>query len=207
MDIKTVLSVWRHEDERVVISGDTDEAIKQMRGKQRRFYSSLIFSDFLEAGVAIVMGVLYIILARISMFAGFQIVIYAGAAVYLTMAAFLILDRVRQERGWRNRSLDEEIRHYLMRVNRRISLLRNVLWWYILPCAMASAALVVPMFIVTFDGWSAAPFFMAAVFGLTIFTAAVIFVWVYLLNQATVKNELLPRKEELERLLEDLNAE
>lgn len=206
MDIKIVLNAWQRQDDRIVFKGDPEETVKQLRRKQRRFFVGLLFSDFLEAGAAIGLACLFTFWVA-PKFGKQGVFVYISAAVLLLLAAFFIVDRLRQERRPRGRALADEIRHYLLRVNRRIYLLRNVFWWYLLPGIIAWALVVIPAFILTFNGWSIDPFGMTAVFGITIGLAVVVFILVYKLNQYGVEKELVPLKEELEQLLQDLTAE
>jgi len=203
MDIKIVLNAWQHENDRVVFSGDWDQTSKQMRRKQRGFYQALIFSDVLEAGVATAMAVLYIFVIA-PLFDRGRFIVYIGAASLLLLASFFVIDRIRQERGWSSRSLTDEIRHYLMRVDRRIYLLRNVIWWYLLPAFIAWLSLIVPVIIATIECWQQDPLKQALKIGPTVLIGIAAFYWAYDLNQRTVTKELLPRKQELEQLLHDL---
>ena len=206
MDIKIVLKAWQSENDRVVFQGDPDQTIRKMRRKQRGFFGLLLFSDFIEAGVSIAMAAIFIFHFA-PMVGETRILIYVGAAALLGLAAFFIIDRIRQERQPRGTSLADEIRHYLLRVDRRIYLLRNVFWWYLLPGLVAWATLIGACFILTFEGWRKSPLSMAGSFGSAVLLALVIFVGVYKLNQSVVKRDLIPRKQELEQLLQDLTKE
>ncbi|HUW59963.1 MAG TPA: hypothetical protein VMZ06_03070 [Candidatus Bathyarchaeia archaeon] len=203
MDIKVILNVWQRENDRITFSGDPEKTIKQIRRKQRGFFHLLIFSDLMEAGVAIVLALFFIFVVARKMPA-VRILVYLGAAVLLLVAAFFIVDRFRQERKWKQRSLADEINHYLLRVNRRIYLLRNVFWWYLLPGMIAWLSVVVAAFIFTIEGWKRDPLRMAAVFGGTVLLGIITFILVYRLNQFVVRKDLIPRKQELEQLLHDL---
>lgn len=88
--------------------------------------------------------------------------------------------------------LAEVLRSEREKVERQIRLLRNVLWWYIGPLAIGVVLVVVGT-----DGLS------WYTVGYTVLVAVVSAV-IYRLNQREVQRELLPRRQELTRLLHEL---
>jgi hypothetical protein len=89
----------------------------------------------------------------------------------------------------------------LAQVEHQIWLLRNVGWWGLLPFAVPAMAFFGHIYWLAGGGWEAAGAMagVAAVVGL-------ILVWVYRLNQAAVRNELEPRRRELQALLAGLQS-
>ena len=124
------------------------------------------------------------------------------ALLVLLVAVFLVVDRIVQKRKKRlmtSRCLTSCIAGSLVQVNHQIWLLKNVFWWYLLP-------IFIGIFIfVCYSAWDARdhiPWFM---FDIAYMIVVVLFMWyVYRLNQKDVRKELMPRKEELEQLLNSL---
>ena len=96
--------------------------------------------------------------------------------------------------------LSQRVESSLAQVEHQIWLLRNVLWWYLLPPGLA---------ILAFFGqcaWEARSggWWVALVIAGMVAVEALIFAGVYWLNQHAVRSELEPRRQELQALLASL---
>jgi hypothetical protein len=78
----------------------------------------------------------------------------------------------------------------------QIQLLRSVLWWYLLPCAVAILAFALDRF----PGKANSSFLL--IFGTT---TGVLFLVAYWWNQRAVRTVLEPRRENLRRALAELS--
>jgi hypothetical protein len=88
----------------------------------------------------------------------------------------------------------------LAQVDHQIWLLRNIGWWYLLPLAVPALAFVLHVGWQTRKGgWGTAlgTAMVGAVVGLTL-------AWAYRMNQVAVRDNLEPRRRELQALLEGL---
>jgi hypothetical protein len=96
--------------------------------------------------------------------------------------------------------LSQRVECSLAQVEHQIWLLRNILWWYLLPLALSIMAFFCQVaWLTRSGGWWAALAFA----GVTV-VAAMVLGGVYWLNQKAVRSELEPRRKELEALLATL---
>jgi len=122
------------------------------------------------------------------------------------IAAFMLLDRRRQrrKRPAPGESLRGHVEDSLAELEHQIWLLRNVVWWYLLPLAL-------PMF--TFFGqvcWRVRHLGVGeAVAGFVLMVGFVLAVFTFIawLNRAAIRSQLEPRRQELAALLTSLRSE
>ncbi len=88
--------------------------------------------------------------------------------------------------------------------NHQIWLLRNIFWWYLLPPGIGMAVVLsYVLYLVLQDGLLSRAHVWEVLYLTGVAVLVALTFWgVYLLNQRAVRNELLPRKQELEELLE-----
>jgi hypothetical protein len=181
---------------------DADLLLKEVRRNQRYFIATIFWRDVREVGTALVLAPLWLYLG---IKGSFPWTWYLMVAALAWIAGFMLADRMRHKR--QSPDPGEPLRHgvesSLAQVEHQIWLLRNVLWWYLLPIALAVLAFFGQ---VTWQersgGWWTA---LAA--ALLVVTAAIVIVGVYWLNQIAVRFELEPRRQELEALLTGLKEE
>ena len=90
-----------------------------------------------------------------------------------------------------------------MQVDHQIWLLRNVIWWYLLPCNIV--CLLFPLAFAL--GPMASRWKRMMIPFLLTFSLVALTNWiVYRMNQSGVRKELLPRKQELESLRDSLES-
>jgi hypothetical protein len=126
------------------------------------------------------------------------------AIMCLYVAGFFIIDR-RLQKKKEPRHTDPLlacIESSLMQVNHQIWLLRNILWWYLLPPGIGIALFFFAVNWQLFKVLPAKLVLPGCLFS-TLFVAFV-FWGVYRLNQSGVRKELIPRKEELEAMLKNI---
>ena len=124
---------------------------------------------------------------------------------FLFIAVFMTVDRIAQKRKQpkRNETLAGCLESSLAEVEHQIWLLKNVLWWYLLPPGIGFVAFSLGMVVSTMRDLGGGLFGLsicAGVIGFFVF----VFVGVYRLNQRAVRKELLPRKAELDELATSL---
>jgi hypothetical protein len=190
-----------------------DVVLSQVRRNQQSFNTIIWLRDVREIGVAIVLIPIWIVM-------GIKMALpwtwYLAIPGILFVAGFMIVDRRRRKPtvSPADESLIATTERSLAEVDHQIWLLRNVLWWYILPLSAPS----LPFFIHV--GWivvsasmkSGSPFWFS-VLGAVIAMVPIVLifvaieVFVYSLNHRAVRNELEPRRRELEELLASLRDE
>jgi membrane protein implicated in regulation of membrane protease activity len=119
--------------------------------------------------------------------------IVMGSSVYVFWR--LRRARTRYDRPSMDRPVAEVIRTERAKVEEQIQLLDNIVWWYLAP-------IIVGVLLIIFgnDGWSWATLLQA---GVVFVVAAVI----YVLNQRGRRCTFEPRREELTRLLEQVEEQ
>ncbi|MEZ5943425.1 MAG: hypothetical protein R3C18_18680 [Planctomycetaceae bacterium] len=95
------------------------------------------------------------------------------------------------------------LRKSLAQVEHQIWLLRNVFWWYLLPPAVAMGAFFIH------SSWETTESWLGAILMTTIPGIVVYFVYrgVYWLNQTAVEKQLTPRRNDLVKLITNLEGE
>ncbi len=193
MNFEDFQHIWSKQNagHRMIIH--TDLLLQEVRRNQQHFSRTIFWRDFREVGVALVMVVHFTnrALRLMDWMDGLL------ALACLGVGLFMLLDRMRQRRCRPSMSgtLKGCVEQSLQDVRHQVWLLRNVLWWYLLPLALpmilpiACSSLSLADFIIRSSG-------MWLVFG-----------GVYWLNQTAVKRTLEPRQHELEQLLADLNLD
>jgi hypothetical protein len=179
---------------------DTALLLNEVRRNEKQFAAMIWCRDVREVGVAL-------ILIPVWFYMGYMLsspwTWYLSVPGLLWIAGFMTIDRRRQrphqpKPGDDLRATTEKS---LAQVEHQIWLLRNVLWWYLLP-------LFVPMTIfVAQIAWRAQGSRVGAVAGFAVMDSffALIFWFIYWLNQFAVRKQLEPRRKELQTLLGSLN--
>jgi hypothetical protein len=187
---------WQRQTSQTHLLIDTELLLKEVRRNQAYFAAIIFWRDIREVGVSLL---------------GIPVWIYLGAKhslpwtwylmvpAMLWIAAYMLADRMRHNRQppEPGEPLRQRVESSLAQVEHQIGLLRNVLWWYLLPLSLAALAFVGQ---VTWQersgGW-----WMALSASGVVAIVAIVFGCVYWLNQYAVRVELEPRRRELETLL------
>lgn len=129
---------------------------------------------------------------------------YAAAACVLWIAAFLVANRRLQREPNPSATARESLERATRSVDYQIRLMKNVTWWFLMPCTLAVAlglgdmALMFPL-----DQWREWCQPYLTTIGLVVVSYPAIYWW----NQYAVKKALLPLKQELENALKELESE
>lgn len=198
MTFEQLQKTWQFQNRGAKVTLDADLLLRAVRRNQRGFRATIFWRDVREVSVAFLLTVYF-------SYHGLRHDDWASYLLALAcfgVGAFMLADRFRQRRKKPAPSdpLKACIETSLDQVNHQIWLLRNILWWYLLP-------LGVPLLI--FFGNHAWQKGRGAVEATVTFGAAVAFVallyWgIYWLNQYCVRKDLEPRQRELESLLASL---
>lgn len=186
-----------------------DEALTtRVKRTSRAFSRQIFWRDLREVAACVLVAIVF---GKVALDAGSDGAAatwpaWTAAALPIAVAAFFLIDRVILHRRARPQGevLAIEIERTAMAVQHQIWLLRNVLWWYILPLALCSILIGVQIILYapdSFPSWA-----RWAVACLVIVPTGWIDWWVWKLNQNAIHNELEPRLAELEALREELNT-
>ena len=158
----------------------------------RKFRRQIWWRDFLEIGVALT-------LATVIALAGQTWLRWVAVASALFVAGWFIRSRMIVRQAGEIPSVTGRLHQMIRETEIQIELLRSVLWWYLLPCAVAIFALVL-------DVEKSSPRKLNLSFLSFFLTVCVaLFALVYWLNQRTVRQKLVPRRNNLRRALEQLS--
>ena len=189
---------WQSHDHGTRLNVDADLLLQEVRRQHRELESTLFRRDVVEVvAAAIVTGG----------FACFAVLLnewtlYLCSLGGLFVGAFFIVDRWIQRRRQpvSDDSLESSLQASVRQVNHQIWLLRNIVWWYLLPLAFGLVGFLGSIGWNLRDGGVAAQIIVA----LVALVCAGAFWVAYRLNQQAVKKTFEPRRKELESLLASL---
>ena len=198
MDLDELRKVWRLQD-----TADTmieeEKAVETVMHASRRMDRTVFWRDVRESVIAFGLAVFWV-------WGGHQLARhlwpwYAGAALLCWIGAFIVVDRRIQREVQPAATMKENLEQALRKVNHQIALLRNVLWWYLLPC-LAAVLLILGEMALQFtpDSWGQ----VYPPFVITLALVAVLYPLIYWLNQQAVKKILVPLKDAVEQSLKEL---
>ena len=119
----------------------------------------------------------------------------------LFVAAVLIWSRLVLKRAPENSSVIARLHQMIRETEMQIKLLRSVLWWYLLPCGVATIALVLDHSPREFDISKFSVPYLLTFAG----TMAAFYVVAYWINQRAVRTALEPRRQHLRHALAELS--
>jgi hypothetical protein len=185
---------------RLMIEGDL--LLKEVRRNEQYFTAMIFWRDVREVGVAL-------LLVPVWFYLGAKLALpwawYLMVPALVWVAAYMLVDRMRHHEKLREPAepLRQRVENSLAQVEHQIWLLRNVLWWYLLPLILPSLAFIGQVaWRERSGGWWTA---LAAT--VVVMVVAVVFAGIYWLNQYAVRAALGPRRQELEALLMSLKDE
>ena len=176
--------------------------LKELRRDDLRFGATIFWRDVREIGVAVLMVPLWFYLG---MKHRLPWTWYLAVPGMLWIAGYLLVARMLQRRRTPRPGdpLRQCVASSLAQVEHQIWLLRNVVWWYLLPLVLPILAFVGHVaWRARAGGWMTGVVLLGAVA-----VVAVVFAAIYGLNRYAVRSALEPRRRELEVLLRSLDEE
>jgi hypothetical protein len=193
---------WQTQTSQARLTIAAELLLKEVQRNQWHLTIAIFWRDVREVGMAILMAPLWIYLGvKLSLPWTWYLTVPALAWI----AGFMLVDRMRHKRQppEPGEPLRRGVESSLAQVEHQIWLLRNVLWWYLLPLALPMLAFLGQVaFGARSSGWLG-----ALVVAPMVIVVAVVFTGVYWLNQKAVGSALEPRRQELEGLLTSLKDE
>jgi len=192
---------WAAQTTPVRLTIDADLLLQVVQRNARDFTAAILWRDAREIGVCFLLVPVWLYLGmRFSLPWSWFLMVPALLGVGL----FMLIDHARHRRPPnRAEPLHACVEGSLAAVEHQIWLLRNVLWWYLLPPTAATLVFVGQIAWQTrLGGWLA---ILSSLISLSI--CVTIFAGVYWLNQKAVRAELEPRRQELRQLLNSLSAD
>jgi CubicO group peptidase (beta-lactamase class C family) len=200
MNLDDFQKSWQSQDAAKQISINADALLTEVRRNRQQFRQTIFLRDLREVVVLLLLVPVFIFFGWL-----FHWTMYLCAFACFVDAAFFVLDRRQQKKKTPDAhgTLKDCAATSLAEVSHQIWLLKNIIWWYLLP-------LFVPELL--FFGWCAwimpGPvafkiFYLLFLVGFLLLVQ----VFVYWLNQSAVKKCLEPRRRELQKLLAGLETE
>jgi len=180
---------------------DSNLLLKEVQKNEKHLESVVLWRDIREVVVAFLLFLLFL-------YFGLKLnilPIYLLALASLGIAVFMVADRIIQKRKQPkpSQSLASYTESSLKKINHQIWLLKNVLWWYLLPSAIGVGVFISygAFKISQNSGLENLTWWLLFLFG-SLFISILVFWGIYILNRRVVQNELVPRQKELEQLLQ-----
>jgi CubicO group peptidase (beta-lactamase class C family) len=191
--------VWKTQSSPARLTVDADVLLRQLERNKQHFEAVVFWRDVREVGVALLMVP---ILLWMGLKAQLPWTFYLMIPAMLWIAAFMLVDRMRQKRRQARPGdpLRDCLERSLARVEHQIWLLRNVFWWYLLPPGAAAAVFFGQCIWLAWSGGWGVRLLMTGV----IVVVVAVFWSVYLLNRHCARKDLEPRRWELQAMLESL---
>src|SRR5690606_23197856 len=134
MDPDKFQQAWQADSARTRVSIDADPFLKEMQRMQREFQSTIFWCDLREVAVAVLMIPIWLVMG---VFLSLPWTWYLTVPALLWITGFILVDRRRHPQTTEaGQPLLDLTQDSLAQVEHQIWLLRNVLWWYLLPCAL-----------------------------------------------------------------------
>ncbi len=204
--------IWNNEEEPSTVKIDKEWLLNLVRKKQRDFNHAVLRRDILEIGIHLLCAPIFVYYGITSAKGGGQHVWtwYLVAVACIWNAGFFVANRLWWKKktnptapstSFLDRSMSE--------IENQIWLLKNILWWYLLPPGIAFLCVYLQRMMHKSGAvenadqlwetrWDFAVSYLAIV---------VVFGLLYYINQRYVRTELEPRKRELSELRENLIGE
>lgn len=193
--------VWQSQMTGRRLSLDAKVLLQQLQRSKDDFEATILWRDFREVGGALIMVPAWVWIGR---HYDLPWTWYLSIPALLWIAGFMLVDRLRgrQKEPKPGDPLRDCVERSLAQVEHQIRLLRSVFWWYILPPSVTAAAFFAQCaWLARGGGW------MVALIMLGVLTFCALVDWaIYWINQTTVRDELEPRRRELQALLASLDG-
>jgi hypothetical protein len=202
MDPDTFKQAWLAQPSQTRLTMDAELLLKELQRKQQCFTATIFWRDVREVGTCLLLLPLWLYLGvkQSSPWTWYLVV-----PVLLWVAGYMLVDRMRYKRQppEPGESLRHRAENSLAQVEHQLWLLRNVIWWYLLPIALAVMAFFGQV------AWQkrAGGWWTALAVSLVVALGVSVLAGVYWLNQYAIRWELEPRRRELQTVLLSLQDE
>jgi hypothetical protein len=193
---------WQAQSARTRVTIDASLLLKEVQRNQREFRATVFLRDFREVAIALALiPVWFYMGAKLSSPWTWYLTVPALAWI----AGFMLVYRMRHKHrpAKPDVPLVDCVERSLAEVSDQIWLLRNVLWWYLLPPGVSLLVFIVHVAALNSKGWLDVLFHATPPAMVVLATYA----FIYWLNQYAVRSKLEPRRAELLTLLESLRDE
>lgn len=202
MDLDKYQRAWKAQASQVRVSFDADLLSQEVQQSHEAFRSMIFWRDVREVGTSLVMIPIWIVMGIVM---SLPWTWYLTVPVLLWIAGFMLVDRRRHSQ--RQSGAGEPLLFYakesLAQVEHQIWLLKNVFWWYLLPPSVSLMVFFIHVAWESAKSWWGAVL-IAGFFGVFLF---LVYRWIYRLNQRAVHEQLEPRRNELQKLINNMEGD
>jgi positive regulator of sigma E activity len=194
MTFDDLQSTWQSHNHGMPLNVDTNVLMREVRQNHRVFERQLLCRDLSEIIAALLITVVF---ASLAVLLG-QWTLFLCAAGSLIVGSFFLVDRLkqRQRRSTIANTLLLTVDAAIEEEKHQIRLLRNILWWYLLPLIPG-----IGLFLASVSWQSRANGFAEQIVIAVVAAICAIAFWlVYWINQREIRKTLEPRRQELEEL-------
>ena len=190
MNASELEQLWKRQPSLQPSGEDITRIAATVAELDRTFRRKIRARDLREIGAAVVVAIAFGLAAQTWLR-------WICVASSVFVIGVIIWSRLAVRPPRENPSVVGRLQQMLRETQMQIRLLRSVLWWYLVPCAVVIVAFSLDRF-----SWKANSLFLE-IFGTT---TLALFVFVYWLNQREVRKVLEPRRAKLQKMLSDLSA-
>ncbi|MCA9138813.1 MAG: beta-lactamase family protein [Planctomycetales bacterium] len=202
MELDKYQQAWKSSAARTEVKIDTELLAKAVRESHLGFQSTINWRDFREVGIGLLLLIYWVYKGLAS---SMPWAWWLGVPALTWVVGFILVDRKRhpQRPSASGEPLNFYAKEALSQVEHQIWLLRNVIWWYLLPLGISAMAFFIQVSWNTSSSWWG---FALQVFFLSLFVF-VLYWGIYWLNQFAVRKDLEPRRQDLLKLVASLESE
>ncbi len=193
---------WQAQSAQPRVTINADLLLKELQHNQRNFRVTIFWRDFREVAIALLLiPVWFYMGAKLSS----PWTWYLTVPVLIWIAGFMLVYRIRHrpECGKLDDTLLDCVQRSLTEVSNQIWLLRNILWWYLLPPGLSMLAFILQIAWLHSHSWLDALAHVAP----PVIVIFAVYAFIYWLNQYAVRTKLEPRRQELLTLIASLREE
>jgi hypothetical protein len=198
MTFNELQKTWQKDTSISKLTIDPDLLFREVKRNKKHFESTIFWRDVREVGVSFTLAIFFLYLSMKSNL--WSLYILALACIFV--GVFMVIDRIIQKKKLPkpSDSLADCIKISLTQVKHQIWLQRNVFGSYLLPFAVGISLFWVNVaWKIHNDSLTGLIFIGGCFVGLII-----LYTGIYYLNQYAIRKGLMPRKKELESLLNGL---
>ena len=139
MNPDNLKQAWQTQSSQTRLTIDAELLLEEVRRNQQYFAATIFWRDVREVGTAL-------LLVPVWLYLGVKFSLpwtwYLTVPVLVWVAGYMLADRMRHRRQppEPGEPLRQHVESSLAQVEHQIWLLRNVLWWYLLPLALSILA-------------------------------------------------------------------
>ena len=202
MSLDAFQQAWKSDASSLNVSIDFESLAARVRRSEDRFRTTVFWRDVREIGASLAMIPIWCMV-------GFGLSLpwswWLGIPASIWIAGFMWMDRIRHPRiaSDPGEALSFYAQESLTQVDHQIWLLRNVFWWYLLPLGIPVCVFFVHVAWNATETWWGFLLFIVP----SNLILVIIYRWIYRINQAAVRTDLMPRRQHLQRIVATLQEE